>query len=464
MSTLFNRNEQTKVWILEDNPGDQILLCETLIEINFKAKNFTIFKSLSEFHAAIKNDEPDILLMDLSLPDSSGLKTIKSIVESTVNFPIIVLSGLKDMDAALESVKIGAQDYLLKDELNNDVLNKMINYAIERFSNLNELRKSEERYKLLFQNIPIPVISLDERDEILDYNNASKELLQLNGELSGRHFFSLFAKNAIDFDSFSKILSGNPHLLKIDLNIDQKKYIEFSSVESDSKDKSGHLVSLLDRTAIIENELDRSRIVHETLDEERSRFSKELHDGVAQYLVVLHLNLQMLQGHHKKVDESLKNCIEIANTSVQMVRSISYNLSPPDIQKGLLPALKALFNRLKVVNKCTFNLVVNKSLNKYDLSSVDEYNVYRIIQEFVNNSIKYSDCGEVKCTITILNSRLNIEISDNGKGFDTTKQGLGIGLSNMKQRAFAAGFTFTLKSALGKGTSMQLISEQELIY
>jgi signal transduction histidine kinase len=462
MNAELTRNEPIKIWIIEDNIGDLLLLQELLIDLNFKSRNIRHFDNLNSFEAALETDTPNVLLLDLFLAETRGIETFEKIKHCTSLFPIIILSGLNNMETALDSVKMGAQDYLIKDESNDEMINKMINYAIERFANTNNLRISEEKYRMLFQSIPLAVVMLDENNCVVEINDTAKTLLDIKNDMKGISYTDIFPGALQKIQANDGLLNNENILIKLTDHETKIKYIEQSSISNQTSDGFRSLVTLTDRTAIVENEMNRNRIVHETLDQERSRFSSELHDGLAQYLIVLNIQLEMLKGIEEKVDEGLIPCIDNLNASLNMLRSISYNLSPADLNKGLIPALKALFNRLQSVNKVRFELMPSDEISESDLSFFDEYAIFRIIQEFINNSLKYSECATIRCEIEILNHHVRIVMTDDGKGFDIATAKKGLGLENSEQRAFAAGFDLQLTSEIGKGTNMTLLSEQTI--
>ncbi|MEH2153238.1 hybrid sensor histidine kinase/response regulator [Nostoc sp.] len=90
----------------------------------------------------------DLVLLDLSLPDSIGLDTLKEFRAAVPDIPVVVLTGLDDEDLALQALAEGAQDYLVKDQMTIQRLVRAIRYAIERSEIINQLRESEERTRL----------------------------------------------------------------------------------------------------------------------------------------------------------------------------------------------------------------------------------------------------------------------------------------------------------------------------
>ncbi|MGM0579414.1 MAG: PAS domain S-box protein [Bacteroidota bacterium] len=165
------------VLVVEDNLGDYVLIEDYLEETNiikklFRAEDFKHAKQiLSE-----SDNEIDIILLDLSLPDKKGEPLLKAIHGLSQNKPIIILTGYPDADFAIKSLYLGASDYLVKDVLNSTVLHKSILYNIERNKILVNLRKSEQRYSNLFHFSPLPMWVFDrETLKFLDVNDAAIE-------------------------------------------------------------------------------------------------------------------------------------------------------------------------------------------------------------------------------------------------------------------------------------------------
>jgi DNA-binding response OmpR family regulator len=121
-----------KMLLLEDNPGDVRLLQELLRDTGSTEFDMEDVSLLSDALARLRDARFDIVLLDLSLPDSQGLDGFRAIREEAPEVPIILLTGLKDEEVALEAVRGGAQDYLIKGEISGHLLLRAIRYAIER--------------------------------------------------------------------------------------------------------------------------------------------------------------------------------------------------------------------------------------------------------------------------------------------------------------------------------------------
>lgn len=136
------------ILIVEDNSGDQFLISELLGSSDLNIKNLLFATRLDEALIVLRGNI-DIILLDLSLPDSNGLTTFNSIIEGAGKTPVVILSGLADTKLALEAITLGAQDYLIKGDFDEKLLSKTISYSIERKKNMEALQESNERYNLV---------------------------------------------------------------------------------------------------------------------------------------------------------------------------------------------------------------------------------------------------------------------------------------------------------------------------
>ncbi|MFQ4144924.1 ATP-binding protein [Chlorogloeopsis sp. ULAP02] len=152
---------QITVLLVEDNPLDAELLQKLFIRAHQQEWEIVNVEQLSEaidvctgqaIHSCdnssplrLNHNSIDVVLLDLSLPDSIGLDTLKEFRIAVPDIPVVVLTGLNDEKMALQAMAEGAQDYLVKDEITIQSLPRAIRYAIERAEILKQLRKSEQR-------------------------------------------------------------------------------------------------------------------------------------------------------------------------------------------------------------------------------------------------------------------------------------------------------------------------------
>jgi CheY-like chemotaxis protein len=145
-----------KVLLLEDDPADKELIREFLSEEQHVQISLTHADRLSSAISLLEKEEFDVILSDLSLPDSRGLETFDNIHNRFPDIPIIVLTGLDDKATALDAVSRGAQDYIYKGQITHGhLLSRAILYAIERHKLLLELDRKIKEIKTLRGIIPI---------------------------------------------------------------------------------------------------------------------------------------------------------------------------------------------------------------------------------------------------------------------------------------------------------------------
>ncbi len=208
----------------------------------------------------------------------------------------------------------------------------------------------------------------------------------------------------------------------------------------------------------------RSALILEGQEEERKRISRDMHDGVGQMLSAMKFNLEAI--HHVGLEfekEKLLTVKDLLKNVIQEVRRISFNLTPSVLSDyGIVPVLNKFAREITKIStlEVTFE---NKTGFLTRLEGKTENNIYRICQEAVNNAIKYSEAREVKITISHNSQFLNLEITDNGKGFDIQKleekghfSTSGHGIFNIRERANLINGNCQIHSEKGKGTTISI--------
>ncbi len=144
-----------RVLLVEDDPGDANLVQHSLRQSREPVFDVVWVDTLADARQKILESPPDLLLLDLSLPDSHGLKTVQSVREVTGHLPLIVLTGHDDTGFALQTLEAGAQDYLVKGSFNTDSLVRAIRYAMSRARLEQRLLESEARFRNMADAAPV---------------------------------------------------------------------------------------------------------------------------------------------------------------------------------------------------------------------------------------------------------------------------------------------------------------------
>jgi len=166
-----------KVLIVEDDLIDRRALERALTRSSLDIGSTRLAASLAEAMAMLEKERPDIVFLDLGLPDSCGLESVASLQKWAHDIPIVVLSGLEDEQLAVSAVQKGVQDYLTKGSIDGTVLSRVVSYAIQRKEYECQLRATEERYRTIFENSAVAIMMADEAGQLISWNRLTEELL-----------------------------------------------------------------------------------------------------------------------------------------------------------------------------------------------------------------------------------------------------------------------------------------------
>lgn len=213
-----------------------------------------------------------------------------------------------------------------------------------------------------------------------------------------------------------------------------------------------------------QKQLQASQIV-EGQEEERKRIAKDIHDGIGQMLTALKFNIESINLSNKeKTAEKIEYIKSLASDLIKGVRTATFNLTPPELSDhGIFPALHKMAHELSKLTGKNI-LFENKTEENIRFNSLAETNIYRVVQEAVNNAIKYAEANYILVTINFNDNILSVVIDDDGKGFDdsilgkvpkNTSEG-GMGLFFMKERMNYINGRLFINSIPGKGTRVTI--------
>jgi PAS domain S-box-containing protein len=140
------------ILLIEDNILDISLFTQYFRKSDLADVSLTSAVTLQEGHALIEKSKPDALFLDLNLPDSLGLDTYLATRKRFPGLPIVIITGIEDRALALEALRQGAQDYLLKRELSAEQISRSLRYAVERKKIENELERSRYNFEAIIEN------------------------------------------------------------------------------------------------------------------------------------------------------------------------------------------------------------------------------------------------------------------------------------------------------------------------
>ena len=216
-----------------------------------------------------------------------------------------------------------------------------------------------------------------------------------------------------------------------------------------------------------ENELKDALVKIETqnrLQDQRLRISRDLHDNIGAQLTFIISSIDNLKYGFKITNKNLNNKLsgisEFAKDTIYELRDTIWAMNKNKITfedlktriTNFIDKANISFTNSKFEFKCVDNIDKEKTF-----TSVQGMNIYRIIQEAVNNALKYAEASKINIDVNKIDDKINIQITDNGKGFDENEVEYGNGINNMKKRANDIEAEIAIHSTKNKGTSIVLI-------
>jgi len=141
-----------RILLIEDNPDDVFYLRMVLRKIDGASFQLEPCETLAAGLQRLRAGDIDVVLLDLTLPDSVGLDTFRAVKSQSGSTPVIVLSGVDDETVAVNAVHLGAEDYMVKGRVDSQLITRAIIYAIERNEARKAILKAEEKYRAIFEN------------------------------------------------------------------------------------------------------------------------------------------------------------------------------------------------------------------------------------------------------------------------------------------------------------------------
>lgn len=466
-------NSKINILLVEDSQTDAMLVQDELSQALSAVFTLTHVERLNDAIQEIQQNNYDLILLDLYLPDSSGLESIIKLRDITARIPIAVLSFRDDDQLALQAIKAGAQDYLVKGNLTEGVLSRVIYYSIERKRAEETTRTAQQRFKTIFEKAPFGIALIDAKTgDFYDVNpmyaeivgRSPEELAHLN-EASITH-----PKDVQNYlDQMALLNTKRIPSFRISKRICHPDgstiWIEISITPFDTNDsaKVCHLCMIKDiseHKQLVKNLQDLTAHLQNIREDERTRIAREIHDVLGATLTVLKMDLDWLS---KKVTENpmherIISLHQLTGEAIETARRVSLNLRPNVLDNlGLSGAIEWLVRefeqRMDVVCQLDSTILNHARINKQC-----ETGIFRIMQEILTNITRHAKATEVSIYIEEIEDQLFMEISDNGVGI--TEQQIfnpkSFGIIGMYERTEQLGGKLRILGIPSEGSTFEL--------
>ncbi len=322
--------------LIENSESDALIIAEYLLESKSIEYEITHLTTLEETYTYLEKNKVDIILVNLFLPDSYGIHTFNNLIKKFPKIPFLILTDIKDHLIGVNAVKKGAQDYLLKDELNSNILSRSITYAIERKKTEEDLRKSEERYRELFERSKDAIYMSTVDGDFIDINTAGLSLLGYKpSDMIHLKVTDLY-ENQSDRDHLKEVLAIQGEVLDYQITLVKK-------------DKNTILNCLLSTMVVYDDKkqiLGYQGIIKDITAKQKAELAliKSLRDLDQANKELLHLNVTLEEKVVDRTKDLLKEKEHGEIQHKEILESIQY---AKRIQASILPSMKKIKSGLK---------------------------------------------------------------------------------------------------------------------
>lgn len=197
-----------------------------------------------------------------------------------------------------------------------------------------------------------------------------------------------------------------------------------------------------------------ARAIIKAEEKERNHLGRELHDNICQILVGTKLYLGIAGEGEEKIKEKMKYPQELLDSAIDEIRMLSHRLVTPVKDINLKEMITLLLSNLK--ESTTIRVEFNYAISGTSVSDDLKLNIYRIVQEQINNITKHAGARNIWVSVMQENGAINIVVKDDGKGFIVSKKRKGIGISNMQNRIESYNGTMNIVSSPGNGCTITI--------
>ncbi|RDU96315.1 PAS domain-containing protein [Trinickia dinghuensis] len=476
----MNTPTSVQVLLVEDSPTDALIIGEALIDIREFEHKLTHAESLADALAHAQEMRFDVVLLDLGLPDGNGIETFRRFRHVAPDTPVLVLTGLSDISVGLIAIQEGAQDYLLKREIQAALLSRAIRYAIERNRALTALAASEERFQLAVGGASAGLWDWNLRTGQMYLSPHFREIVghdedELPNEM--RAHYEIIHRDDVEQVMLAlRAHTEDQHPYDIEYRV-RTRAGEYRWIQSRAQalwDASGTayrmvgwIMDVTDRRRAAEalresrEELQRlSANIQHIREEEKTRIARELHDDLGQLLTALKIDMiRFEEAIAGKIDQSsagaLRNIYGLIDQLVGSVRRIAADLRPVMLDDlGPIPAIDWFIHEFSARHGITVNAQLDVNEVTFNRDSGTE--VFRMVQEGLTNVARHSGASEANIEIARDEPFCVVKISDNGRGAlpSARRSRKSFGLLGMRERAARLGGELDVATAPGEGFAL----------
>jgi PAS domain S-box-containing protein len=353
-------------------------------------------------------------------------------------------------------------DYLKRAEISEarderDTILQSINMLGDE---LLETTVSRDYFSSIYNAVAEMLFLINEDLTIDEYNDAIKRELEFD-ELKGQKLNSIITFCGLSQAQIKKVQNNELEFFTSELFLRTKQGSEIPVSVTISKipDDANNRILVIAKNITDQKKTEQLvlRTIIDTEESERKRLAFDLHDSLGQEMnaIKMYLNVASYGEIDVETKKNIESCKSMLESSIDSIRKIVFDLLPASLDKGNLDlAISQLVNSLQAIHPIDFNYEVIGEIRPIEKHV--EVAIYRVVQEFINNTLKHAEADSLIIKLEFAPSKLSIELKDNGSGFDQSvlKDG-GNGVKNMESRVGAINGKFKFFSLKDEGTLLQ---------
>lgn len=422
------------VLLVEDNEADARLVDLYLQSAEHTQFELTHVTSLAEAINEINRNEFNLILLDLSLPDASGIDTVTGVTSTVPYTAVVVMTGIYDGLLAANAIAAGAQDFLVKGDADSIVLERTIINAMQRTEIHKQLQKTQKSYDAILESTNNAVITTDAQGIIKSWNRAASELFECHRtDIIGKNSAIIFSdKSKNEFSSHLKDCLSNKDKLR------HADAIELEGMRSNGQTfpveislSSWHIEEGQFSSIVLRDITERQRM--ERLKSEFvSTVSHELRTPLTAIMGSLQLVISDVIGD---ISEEPKKMLAVAYSNSERLLLIINDIL--DIDKIESNKMDFTIEPVEVMSIINQAISENKSYAKRNNASIelaqsvsdkyiniDRARMLQVMSNLISNSAKFSsDNGVIKIIVTDKANSIRIAVEDTGLGISDEFKG-----------------------------------------
>ncbi|MEP6662439.1 MAG: response regulator, partial [Verrucomicrobiota bacterium] len=333
-----------RVLLVDDDENAFILLRRLFSKISQEKFRVDWASSYDAGLKIIQEARHEVYLVDYRLGGENGLDLLREAIVLEAAAPIIILTGADDPQVDLEATRMGAADFLVKDHLNPAMVERSIRYSMQHFTTLTALKKSRDRFRLLFERSMDAILISDDEGKIIQVNGAACELLGYAREkLLESKLSDLFTAQPGELPS--EFSNQSVSELSLSLPSGERRFAEFST-DQFAPDLNLNILHDITERRDLEKE------IQEISEKEQRRLGQDLHDGLGQSLTGISFLSRVLQQKLAAKDlpeeKDAELIVTLIKKSLLQAREVARGLCPTVLDTNdIQAALEQLAENLK---------------------------------------------------------------------------------------------------------------------